>query len=148
LLRCLALCACLLPASLARAEPPARPLTTEEAVALLARTPLAACEKAAGAVAADGTRNPAQLGCVFDQQGAPVDALLERAARKGPVGAFVTFQLSIEPDGTVSQVRVAEGSASVRAFEPELAAAIARFTFPAQAVPRWTGTHTLNFHSH
>lgn len=148
LARHLLLAAALLLTTAARAEPPTRPLTTEEAVALLARAPLAACDTAALVITAEGERNPAQLGCVFDRQATRVDALLARAALKGPVGAAVTFSFRIAPDGTVSEVRIAEGSASVRLFEAELAEAIAQFSFPAQAVKPWSGSYTLRLHSH
>lgn len=94
----------------------------------------------------DSKRTTEQIRCVLDRNGSTLDKIYQRALRKhGPFDARIELQLTIEPSGKVSSVKITSSTAKFKSVEQELIEAVYAFDFPTQEVSQWTGPIDVNF---
>lgn len=91
-------------------------------------------------------RGEEEIELVFQRNKAAIFSLYNRALRRNPsLQGKVVVELTIRPDGVVSQCRIISSELNNPALEHKLVTRIKLFRFAAKPVPRVTVTYPIDF---
>lgn len=92
------------------------------------------------------TRSREEIELVFDQNKSALYALYSRALRRSPaLSGKLVLELTIAPDGTVTDCRVVESQLDDPDFERRIVARVKMFRFQAKDVAEVTASKPLDF---
>ena len=92
------------------------------------------------------TRSSKEITQVFDKNKTPIFAIYNRALRKDPsLQGKVVIELTIEPSGVVSDVKIVSSELADKSLERKLVLKIKKFKFTKANVARITVTYPIDF---